>query len=335
MTAGQQVTNEVISVMEQTEKIVKPMLARGLDVKICNLKQYEQTYFAQEKLDGTRIVVVKQGDKIQMRTRGWKNDLAASYPEIVDELKKLPMNVVLDGEMMFYEKGTETPVFMTALATPEMKRKYDIRLMLFDILEYQGVDYKVGQQIARSKVLDDLVKEYLGDRVRSIPVVTENFREFFEEVVKNGGEGLILKDKRATYQEGKRGKMWLKVKREETHDCVVLGLHRGAGKFEHLFGALVVGQIINGEMKIVGNVSGMTDAMREELHKKIMAMPKVPVDTKIWNGHAAGAIHMIAPEMVVEVKCMERTDAHQMRYPVFIQIRHDKTWNECVYNPEW
>jgi len=47
-------------------------------------------YWAQRKLDGTRCIIIKDGDRVEMRGRSWINDYAPRFPEIVEEIRQNP-----------------------------------------------------------------------------------------------------------------------------------------------------------------------------------------------------------------------------------------------------
>ena len=227
------------------------------------LDKYEgKMWCAQEKLDGTHIVVVKNGS-ISMMSRSWKNDFAPMYPEIAAELLKLPDDTILDAELVFYRKDDGKPEFVTALATPETKANYNVKLMLFDVLRANGRDEESTQLVFRiGSAITGYCCSYGWKHVAPIPTMFSGFKDFYNRTVENGGEGIMLKKLDSQYVEGTRTNKWLKCKRVQTDDCVVIGLATGENKYADLFGALVVGQFINGKMKVVARVSGMTDAIR-------------------------------------------------------------------------
>ena len=90
----------------------------------------------------------------------------------------------------------------------------------------------------------------------------------------------------------RQGNKWLKVKTEETLDVLVTGAIEGTGKNKGRLGALITKR---------GKVgTGFTDEDR------IAMWPDAPIG------------------QVIEVSCMELTEAGQMRHPRFIRLRPDK-----------
>ncbi len=64
-----------------------------------------------------------------------------------------------------------------------------------------------------------------------------------------------------TYLPGRRSSDWRKIKLMNTQDCVILGWTPGQGGRAGSFGALLVGAIVDGELRWVGQVgTGFTDA---------------------------------------------------------------------------
>lgn len=310
--------------------VIKPQLAENASVKPDELVKYEATHFAQEKLDGTRVIVVRDGAKTHLMSRSWKNDFAPEYTAITAEMATLPDATILDGELVFHN-ANGARVFIAATAK-EGREGLTATLMLFDVLAFAGENKRELAQVARSEFVEALVAKNTWKAVSFIPRVEGGFKALFEGVTAKGGEGIMLKDKAAIYRDDKRVKTWRKVKREETHDCFVMGLSEGEGKYAHQFGALIIGQYVNGNMQIVAKCSGMEDAMRAKLFEEVMALPtKTDCDVAMWKGYHLNVLKQVDPKIVIEVKCMERFDNGIMRHPVFIQVRNDKGPAECTF----
>jgi ATP-dependent DNA ligase len=319
-----------------TPRQIKPMLSVNEAVPPEELHTYEGSHLAQIKWDGTRVIVVKHDDHIHLMSRSWKNDFADAYPEIVNELKQIKGNVVLDGELVFMRKSDGKPEFRTALSTDETKKDYDPTLILFDALEIGSSNIRAENQQSRLLILMGFRNsDFKWKHVKFIESKFKDFQQMFDAVIADGGEGIMVKDIKGIYQDDKRNKTWRKVKRTETHDCFVLGVQAGNGKYAGSLGALVIGQLINGKVQIVARCSGMTDAERASLYRDIMAMPDIltkDFDVSYWKGYEKDVVKKVYPSMVVEVKCMERNpDTGTMRMPIFLRVRNDKTWKECVW----
>ena len=129
-------------------------------------------YFVNDVLVGsTRCIIIKDGDRVEMRGRSWINDYNAKFPEIVEEIRKLPVeSCVLDSELTFFKKGTDQDVFITALAGPETKKGYTAKAMVFDVLYVEDYDLRDLPLEDRLDILKELIPEELKhvDPVRTV-----------------------------------------------------------------------------------------------------------------------------------------------------------------------
>jgi bifunctional non-homologous end joining protein LigD len=269
--------------------------------------------------------------------RSWKNDFAPGYPEIVSELKKInAANFVIDGELVFFKRGQPVSAsfidgpkeqFVTALATSTTKAGFDVKLMLFDVQEWNGRNYRGIPLTQRIQLLNRVIPRTLR-HIQVVETYTDHtkFQSIFNKIVANGGEGVVAKKKNSPYIGDSRA-YWTKVKRAATEDVVVLGITFGTGKRLPTFGALILGQYDkNGQMKAIGKSSGFDDAMLEKLYRIMMSLPEVKAysgvdikDVKRW----------VAPKMVIEVEYMEKTPYGILRHPRFLRVRDDKLPSQC------
>lgn len=308
---------------------VKVMLAeRGSEEDIDR-----PSYYAQRKLDGTRCIIIKDGDRVEMRGRSWKNDYAPLFPEIVEEVRKLPVEAaVLDSELTFFEKGTDRDVFITALAGPETKKSYKSDAMVFDILYVEDYNLKNLPFTDRQEVLKDLVPEEL-DHVDIVETIEKGKKAYFRKIGKKGGEGVILKERKSPYREGGRTSEWLKVKHWKSDEAVIVGYTEGKGARAKTFGALILAQRDrNGKWRYVGKASGFT---QEELQRLLVRMRKLRIEEKPITGEGPAESKIkawVKPEIVVEVKFYEKTPNGKLRFPDYLKERSDKDPEECELN---
>lgn len=307
--------------------MIEPML-----LKTCtstDLSVYEGEWVAQVKFDGTRIIAIKENDTVIFQTRSGKSDLAGEYPELVELLRnKKAGQFIIDGELTFRNRDGKE-VFLTGKAK-ESREGLTAHLSLFDILELDGRNYRTMPLTERLKHLDVFVK---GETSCTLGVVVSHeskFNELYDFIIKSGGEGIVLKKKDSIYEDGKRSKYWLKVKRVETHDCFVIGLMKGEGKFADLFGSVVLGQYEGDKIKVVGACSGFDDATRNQIYDVIIAQPSYesfPVTARRMHHY----VKRVAPILPMEIECMERHANGMMRHPRFLRFRDDKKESDCVW----
>jgi DNA ligase-1 len=148
----------------------------------------------------------------------------------------------------------------------------------------------------------------------------------FEEAQARGNEGLMIKDARSPYLAGRRGKSWLKLKRElATLDVVVTAVEWGHGKRANVLSDVTFAVRDGDRLRNVGKAySGLTDA-------EIAEMTRWFLENTIDDG---GYIRTVEPKIVLEVafnNVME-SDRHEsgyaLRFPRILRVRPDKPVSE-------
>ena len=309
-------------------RCIRPMLA---DAQKDKLYTHSKQYVLQEKFDGTRGMLYKVGDKVTgFISRYCDADFTINFPEIVKDAKSIKAKqAVLDGEITFFD-AHQNPFFLTAAAIPSTKKNFVVRYMVFDIIEYDGQRVTNLPLTMRLELLRKIIPSSLK-HIKVIKTYTDpkKFKTIYKSIVKRKGEGVMLKKKDSKYVPGSRAE-WIKIKKEQTEDCVVCGITHGLGRRKKTFGALILGQYNKtGKLMYVGNVgAGLSDAMLKEFLKTINAMPEAqnPFDVRVNY-----VKKFIKPCLVVEVKAMERTSYGRLRLPVFLRVRNDKTPENCTF----
>jgi DNA ligase-1 len=154
----------------------------------------------------------------------------------------------------------------------------------------------------------------------------EHLDRLFQEARQRGNEGLMVKDLRSPYTPGRRGKSWLKLKRElATLDVVVTAVEWGHGRrakvlSDYTFAVRDGEQLLN-----VGKAySGLTDAEIAEM-------------THWFLSHTLedqGFRRIVEPQIVLEVAFnnVMLSDRHEsgfaLRFPRILRLRQDKKPDE-------
>ncbi len=318
-------------------------------------------YAAEEKYDGERVQVHKNGDYVQLFSRRLEN-ITSQYPDIAEYVKTgaKAERAVLDGEIIAFEKGRMLP-FQKLM---QRRRKYNIKeyresvpvvLVLFDIIYLEGKSLLKESYPKRRKLLEGIFKEsenaFLARRVVSSDF--EDITEFFKQSLDKGFEGIIVKDTSddSVYQPGKRGWMWIKWKREyaegleDTFDVVVVGSYHGRGRRKGFFGSLLCA-VYNKDDDAFETFTkvgtGFTDetfnALKEKLEKyRVSKRPK-----QLRLKRAMEPDEFYEPKVVIEIMGAEitRSPGHTageendrglaLRFPRFLQIREDKGPDEVT-----
>lgn len=238
--------------------------------------------------------------------------------------------------------------------SPEMMRQVPVAYLVFDVL-YAGSELLIDRPLhERAKILDDLLAGRKPSKARSLEAQAQlgfepdrpaefpakiirsplshadspqELDQLFEAAQTRGNEGLMIKDPASPYTPGKRGRSWLKMKRElATLDVVVTAVEYGHGKrigvlSDYTFAVWDGGRLVN-----IGKAySGLTDAEIAEM-------------TKWFLEHTLedqGFRLTVQPKIVLEVAFnnMMRSDRHNsgfaLRFPRIVRLRPDKSPEEA------
>ncbi len=245
----------------------------------------------------------------------------------------------------------------------EMMRRVPVAYLVFDVL-YAGGELLIDRPLRkRGKILDELLAEreiiYHGDTetrrkakarkgeqtklvfaggekeepeaevIRAAvfrAASPQELDQLFEPAQARGNEGLMIKDPESVYTPGRRGKSWLKLKRElATLDVVVTAVEYGHGKrigvlSDYTFAVRDGERLVN-----IGKAySGLTDAEIAEMTKWFLA----------HTIEDQGFRRVVEPKIVLEVAFnnMMESDRHEsgyaLRFPRIVRLRPDKLAEE-------
>lgn len=290
----------------------------------------------EEKFDGIRAQIHKMGDQLAIFSRDLRS-LDREFPELLEELRRLDEDFVLDGEIIAYAEGRKLNFFDLQKRLGRTKGQGDlflgaavpVRFVAFDALYAKGNDLLKESLQVRREFLEVLplsasLQRIEVKRARSVSEVEAAFKQ----AKKAGNEGLIAKDPQSAYSPGRRGKSWLKLKQAmPTLDCVVIKAQQGHGRRAEVLSdyTFALRDEASGQLVTVGKAySGLTDLEIEEL-------------TEHFKEHTLSVVrrvHTVEPNLVLEIAfdSIRRSTRHDsglaMRFPRIKAIRRDKTVEE-------
>jgi DNA ligase-1 len=155
----------------------------------------------------------------------------------------------------------------------------------------------------------------------------EAVAELFDAARARGNEGLVLKRTDAPYAPGRRGKWWLKLKRElSTLDVVVTAVEWGHGKRKKVlsdYTFAVRRSRDDGTLLNIGKAySGLTDL-------EIAEMTQWFLDHRIGDAPSRRALP-VEPRIVIEIAfdIVQKSKLHRsgyaLRFPRIVRLRPDK-----------
>ncbi|MGP0019991.1 MAG: ATP-dependent DNA ligase [Candidatus Sulfotelmatobacter sp.] len=179
-------------------------------------------------------------------------------------------------------------------------------------------------------------QEGVAARVIRAPVYraasAEELEELFAAAQERGNEGLMIKDLNSAYSPGKRGKSWLKMKRElATLDVVVTAVEYGHGKRVGVLSDYTFAVWNGDRLQNIGKAySGLTDAEIAEMTQWFL---EHTIEDR--HGEVQGFRLLVEPKIVLEVAFnnMMRSDRHEsgyaLRFPRIVRLRPDKSAEEA------
>ncbi|MGQ9781189.1 MAG: ATP-dependent DNA ligase [Nitrososphaeria archaeon] len=305
------------------------MLAEAMQTPEEIEKHFRKPLFCEYKLDGIRAQCHKKSEDVKIFTRRG-NDSSSSFPEIVEGLKEINHDYIVDGEIIAFKDGRPLPFSLLQqrvqrkVITGELVAKIPLTIFIYDILFLDGKSV-FNKPLSERK--NELKKLNFSDKIRMLDYTTVTKKEeieiLFEESKRKGYEGLMLKDPSSPYTVGRRGKNWVKLKKElDTLDVVVVASERGHGRRANIFSDFVFAVWDRGELKTIGKAySGLTD---KELSEMDMRLREITVRDEGWR-------IIVRPEIVIEVAFnnVQKSDRHEsgfaLRFPRIKRIRDDKS----------
>lgn len=247
---------------------MKPLLPTNIsDVeKILNDPNWAIT----EKMNGQRCVA--SVGNYQIVTAIGRNGSDRDLPSSVErQLTALPLNWTFDGEII------------------------GDHYYVFDILETPDYDLRDQPWLLRAKFLNELFCRNFFHSMSNVGYQLEDKTTVFNLIREGGSEGVVFKDIRSKYQEGRRD-TWLKFKFMCDIDCVVTGKNQGKAN-------LILSVHKDGRFVEVGKVSALTGDG-----------PNINIGD------------------IVEVSCLYVTPTHRLYHAKMPRIRTDKTSVECSWD---
>jgi len=291
---------------------------------------------AEYKYDGSRLQIHKWGTQIWLFSRRGI-EKSQTLPELVEITRRFrAQSCIVDSEVVAVdEKGVLQP-FQSLLERtvprelqPEelakRKEKIGVTVRAFDILFLNGSELINLPLVERRKYLLEVVPaEYLAEGKDCSNEV--ELMKFYEESLKAGLEGIIVKSLTSTYA-GERTYTWLKLKPErDTIDCTIVKALFGKGRRAGLYSSFLMAVRDPSEKKLytIGKVSNLSEENMEGL-RGIVENTKTSEDNE-------GVF--IKPTVIVEAtyqeiqETEEYTSGYALRVPKIVRFRLDKRVEE-------
>ena len=318
-------------------------LAYALDAEPMSLGN-ENEWQAEWKWDGIRGQIIKRNDELFLWSRG-EELITEKFPEY-DVLKNiLPNGIVLDGEIIPAEISTmedeskkvsplSFALLQTRIGRKNITKKQlievPIHFFAYDILEYNGEDYRNKPLEIRREKLTEIVQSIQNPIVQLSPTIPfSNWQQLIElrkSSREKGAEGMMLKRKSSNYQVGRKVGDWYKWKVEPlTIDAVMIYAQKGHGRRSNLYTDYTFA-VKDGEklVSFTKAYSGLTDKEFNEVDSFV----------KRNSIEKFGPVRTVKPELVFEIafEGIAASNRHKsgvaLRFPRMLRWRKDKKVDE-------
>jgi ATP-dependent DNA ligase len=344
---------------------VEPMLATSVpEIPTADGMTYEP------KWDGFRCIVFRDGDEVELASRGGKT-LTRYFPEVVAQVRaQLPERCVVDGELVVIRRD-EAPtatgvarldfellaqrIHPAAVRVNLLAEQTPASFVAFDVLAL-GDEPLLDTPYAQRRARLEAALQHVVPPVHLTPTTEDvaTARQWFEIFEGAGLDGLIAKPADIPYVPNKR--LMYKVKHARTADAVVAGFRWHAKG--PVVGSLLLGLYDDGgTLHHVGVSASFSAARRAELldelapyrddvehHPWLLAEDatitggqtesgqRVPGGVSRWTGKKNLAWVPLRPELVVEV-AYEAMEGDRFRHTAhFRRWRPDREPRSCTYD---
>jgi len=301
-------------------------------------KRFPPPYVVEDKYDGVRAQVHKEGDRVELYSRTFDR-VTTRFPELIPALQAIPGTFVLDAEVLAFDPSGRAIPFTRfqrrlgrKVVSADLRRDLPATLVVFDILERDGRPLLDVPLAERHAVLAALpLREPLGlARSAEIPAsgdaLVAALDAEFAAARDRGNEGLMVKDPRSPYRPGRRGMEWLKVKRAlRTLDVVVTAVEWGHGKRRGVLSDYTFAVRDGDRYLNVGKAySGLTDPEIAEMTEHFKAR----------TIRDLGRVRLVVPDTVIEVAfdqvqpSVRHPSGFALRFPRIVRLRPDKPAGE-------
>ena len=302
-----------------------------------------QAWQAEWKWDGIRAQVVKREGQLWVWSRG-EELLTERFPELQALAAVLPDGCVVDGEIVVWRDGVQPfALLQQRIGRKTLGKKIlaDAPVVLwgYDLLDWQGADWRSRPQAERRAQLEALVQTTAHPALRLSPVLQgDTWTELAAQREASrslGVEGLMLKARDALYGVGRTKDMgvWWKWKIDPfSVDAVLIYAQRGHGRRASLYSDYTfavwdapAGSPQRSLVPFAKAYSGLSD---EEMRKVDAIIRKTTVET-------FGPVRSVTPTLVFELgfEGIALSKRHKsgiaVRFPRMLRWRLDKPVDEA------
>lgn len=308
---------------------LKPMLAQSAE-NVAQAMREMGAVALEYKLDGARVQIHKQGEHVEIYSRGLA-PISSSLPEVAEEVRAQLScaEAIVEGEVIpVATDGRPLPFqelmrrFRRLHDVNQARQHVPVRLFLFDLLHLDG-QAMVGQPYRDRWQRLEQIAGAISLVPRIVPLDLAQAGAFYQQAVSEGYEGVMVKRLDSLYTPGVRGRLWVKVKACESLDLVIVAADWGYGRRKGWLSNyhLAAVDAETGDLLEVGKTfKGLTDEEFRAMTSRLL---------QLKTGERAGTV-FVRPQVVVEVTFnqLQRSRIYgsglALRFARISRIRDDK-----------
>jgi ATP-dependent DNA ligase len=282
------------------------------------------------KWDGFRGILENVGGGVRLWSRNGR-PLLRYFPELGEVAERLPPDSALDGEIVIETEGAldfdklQMRLHPAESRVRKLAGEIPASFVSFDVLLWDG---------------EPVWKEPLAERrrrVESLPFDVSPASDdpaqgqaWLDRLEVAGFDGVIAKRFDQPYRPGSREAV-RKVKREQTADCVVLGLRWKARPTA--IATLLLGLYDDGDLRYVGSAA-VAAKRNDEFLERLRPLLDAAPDRRFSEPNRWGTGDLeesaVRPELVVEVRYDKWQKARFRHGTRFLRWRPDKDPEQCT-----
>ena len=210
-----------------------------------------QQWWVEHKWDGIRGQLIQRSSGTYLWSRG-EELINAQFPELMEMAASLPEDTVLDGEVICWAAEDDRPRPFSDLQRRLGRKSVGRKLrqdcpacfVAYDLLESAGEDRRnspLDERLAAMNLLLDSMQEARSTgqlRISAGEALSswDELDTLRQQAVREGAEGLMLKQRQSPYLSGRKRGHWWKHKRDPmTLDAVLIYAQAGRGRRANLF----------------------------------------------------------------------------------------------------
>jgi bifunctional non-homologous end joining protein LigD len=317
---------------------IKPMLAEMLKPKD-DRTEYDfyldsHEWVAEHKYDGVRAIITTVKGVAMIQNRHGL-DITKKFPEITARLHILP-DGIYDSEIVVFINGKEDfNVCQQRVSNfkedmiPVYAKNNPATCCIFDVMQLGDkkmldVPYTMRKETLRNIAFES--KTFMFSEIYLVPYTVEK-RELFEKAMKEGKEGIMLKNTTGIYHE-KRHKDWMKLKCFKTVEAYVIGF--AFGKEDKNYHDLVGHVALSDGTTYKGGVGGGFSLRDRIIITRLMSKLEVSSRPESVPKGFETDVHMwVKPEIKIKLQILEESKYGRYRFPEFRGFIEDSRITEC------